>query len=244
MQIKLTLIIKIANLMTDYKRRCNMRNTGYVKVWGANNQIVIIEDGMERILGPEGLPGLSITINGNNNLIRIELPRYFEDCKLVIVGDNNYFSILSTYNKTKIKRAFFYISDGCSIEIGRNCYFNNGVTMMAKEKAGVKIVIGDDCVIASECTFRCGDGHTLINEYNGNPLNEPDDIIIEDHVWVGVRCLLLKGTYIAENSVVGAMALVNKKFDIPNVLVAGVPAKIIKSGINWDIADYKTYMDE
>jgi len=83
-----------------------------------------------------------------------------------------------------------------------------------------------------------------VNEYNGEPLNEPDDIVIENHVWVGARCILLKKAYIAENSVVGAMSLVNKRFDIPNVLIGGVPAKIIKSGINWDLADYKTYMDE
>ena len=84
----------------------------------------------------------------------------------------------------------------------------------------------------------------MINEYSGKPLNVPDDIYLEDHVWVGARCVLLKGAYLAENSVVGAMALVNKRFDIPNVLIGGVPAKIIKSGINWDLADYKTYVGE
>ena len=130
------------------------------------------------------------------------------------------------------------------INIGRNCYINNNATFIAKEKPGTKIVIGDNCIISAECLLRCGDGHTLVNEYTGQPLNEPDDIILEDHVWVGVRSVLLKKTYLSQNTVVGAMSLVNKKFDIPNVLIGGVPAKIIKSGINWDLADYQSYFEE
>lgn len=220
-----------------------MQESSTFKVWGANNTVLVVERGVERVLGPEGIPGLAITINGNNNMIRIEMPLRFSGCQLALVGDNNLFSIRAS-NKTRMLRVFFYIADGCAIEIGRNCFINNNASFIAKEKSGTRIVVGNDCVIAADCLLRCGDGHTLINEYNGTPLNEPDDIILEDHVWVGVRCVLLKGTYLAENSVVGAMALVNKRFDIPNVLLGGVPAKIIKSGINWDIADYQTYIDE
>ena len=220
-----------------------MQEGGFFKVWGANNSVTIVDRGIERRLGPDGLPGLAITINGNNNNVRIEMPLRFSESKLALVGDNNSFYIRSS-NKTRMLRVFFYIADGCGIEIGRNCYISNNASFIAKEKAGTRIIVGNDCAIAADCLLRCGDGHTLINEYNGNPLNEPDDIVLENHVWVGARCVLLKGAYLAENSVVGAMALVNKRFDIPNVLIGGVPAKIIKSGIDWDIADYKTYMGE
>ncbi len=221
----------------------DMQEDGVLKMWGANNSVVVVEHGVERTVGPEGIAGLAITINGNNNKVRIEMPLKFSNCQLVLVGDNNFFSILSS-KKTRMLRVFFYIADGCSIDIGRNCFINNNASFIAKEKAGTKITIGNDCVIAADCLLRCGDGHTMINEYSGKPLNVPDDIYLEDHVWVGARCVLLKGAYLAENSVVGAMALVNKRFDIPNVLIGGVPAKIIKSGINWDLADYKTYVGE
>ena len=220
-----------------------MQEQSIFKVWGANNSVTIIDSGGEHQLGPEGFPGLDISINGNNNNVRIELPMRFSESRLVIVGDNNAFSIRSS-NKSKILRVFFYIGDGCAIDIGRNCHINNNVSFIAKERAGTGIYVGNNCAIATECILRCGDGHTLINEYNGQPLNEPDDIIIGNHVWIGARCTVLKRAYIAENSVVGAMSLVNKRFDIPNILIGGVPAKIIKSGINWDLADYQTYMEE
>lgn len=219
-----------------------MREQNVLKIWGANNSIVIFERGVEHSLGPEGFPGLDIKINGNNNNVRIEMPQRFSDCKLIIIGDNNSFSIKSS-GRNRIYSAFFYIADGCSISIGSNCYINNNVSLIAKEKAGTKIQIGNNCAIATECILRCGDGHTMINEYNGHPLNAPEDIIIKNHVWIGARCVLLKKTYIERDSIVGAMSLVNKRFDIPNVLIGGVPAKILKSGINWDLASYHEYTE-
>ncbi len=213
------------------------------KVWGSNNRVAIVEKGIKYSMPDEGIEGLDLSIDGNNNDVLIEMPLNFVDCKLSLVGDNNSF-ILRSSRKTRFLKVVFYVADGCMIEIGRNCYINNNATFIAKEKQGTKIVIGDDCIISAECLIRCGDGHTLINEYTGEPLNEPDDIILEDHVWVGARSVLLKKTYLAQNSVVGAMSLVNKKFDIPNVLIAGVPAKIIKSGIDWDLADFHHYVEE
>ncbi len=37
---------------------------------------------------------------------------------------------------------------------------------------------------------------------------------------------------IADNCIVGAGSLVTKKFEEPNVVIAGHPAKVIKTGIN------------
>ncbi|MBP5399134.1 MAG: acyltransferase [Alphaproteobacteria bacterium] len=213
------------------------------KVWGSDNKVVIIENGVKYAMPDDGIEGLDISINGNNNNVLIEMPLNFVDCRLAVVGDGNTFVIKSS-RKTRFLKVLFYVADGCMINIGRNCYINNNATFIAKEKPGTKIVIGDNCIISAECLLRCGDGHTLVNEYTGQPLNEPDDIILEDHVWVGVRSVLLKKTYLSQNTVVGAMSLVNKKFDIPNVLIGGVPAKIIKSGINWDLADYQSYFEE
>ena len=51
-----------------------MREDGSLKIWGANNSVIVVDHGVEHELGPEGLPGLTININGNNNVVRIEMP--------------------------------------------------------------------------------------------------------------------------------------------------------------------------
>jgi len=53
-------------------------------------------------------------------------------------------------------------------------------------------------------------------------------IFIEDGVWIGANATILPGIKIKQGAIVAAGALVAK--DVPgNVVVAGVPAKIIKS---------------
>ncbi len=51
--------------------------------------------------------------------------------------------------------------------------------------------------------------------------------MIENNVWIGKGCTILKGVTIKRGSVIGANSLVNT--DIPEYSVAvGTPAKIIK----------------
>jgi len=52
-------------------------------------------------------------------------------------------------------------------------------------------------------------------------------VIIGKNVWIGANVTILKDVNIGDNSIIGAGAVVTK--DIPsNVIVGGVPAKIIK----------------
>lgn len=52
-------------------------------------------------------------------------------------------------------------------------------------------------------------------------------IIIDDDVWIGANCTILKGVTIGARSIIGAGSVVTK--DIPaDCIAAGNPAKIIK----------------
>jgi acetyltransferase-like isoleucine patch superfamily enzyme len=53
-------------------------------------------------------------------------------------------------------------------------------------------------------------------------------IMIDDDVWIGANAVVLPGTKIGKHTVIAAGAVVTK--DVPNYsLVAGIPAKIIKT---------------
>jgi len=60
------------------------------------------------------------------------------------------------------------------------------------------------------------------------------DVIIDDRVWNGEHVSFLKGSKISADSVVGSHAVVTKKFEQPNCVIAGFPAKIAKENIKWD----------
>jgi len=97
------------------------------------------------------------------------------------------------------------------------------------------INIGNNVLIAMNTIIRTSDGHTIINKGTKEILNMTKDINIDDNVWIGTNCVILKGALISRNSVVGACSLVNKKFEEENVIIAGSPARIIKKNIEWDI---------
>jgi acetyltransferase-like isoleucine patch superfamily enzyme len=62
-----------------------------------------------------------------------------------------------------------------------------------------------------------------------NPGLERDaDVSIGDNVWIGARSIILKGVVIGENALVGAGSVVTHSVP-PNTLVAGNPARIVKT---------------
>jgi len=56
---------------------------------------------------------------------------------------------------------------------------------------------------------------------------EVGQTIIGDNVWLGRNSMLLKDSLVSENSIVAAGSVVTKKFE-KNIIIGGVPAKIIK----------------
>ncbi len=128
--------------------------------------------------------------------------------------------------------AAYYDSEICvykngHLELGYG-YINSGTQIRCQNH----IVIGNGCFIARKVTIIDGDAHSII--YQDNHTNtETSEVIIGDHVWIGIGAIILKGVHIGSGSVIAAGAVVTK--DVPErSLVAGVPGKVIRENINWN----------
>lgn len=114
----------------------------------------------------------------------------------------------------------FYINYGKNTRFGKNIFINFGCTFL--DLGGIEIE--DGALLAP--------GVKLLSE--GHPL-EPCErkkltagkIHIKKNVWIGANATILAGVTVGENSVIAAGAVVSKDVP-PNVVVGGVPAKIIK----------------
>lgn len=53
------------------------------------------------------------------------------------------------------------------------------------------------------------------------------DVVLEENVWVGMGCTILKGVTIGKNSVIAAGSVVVHSIP-PNVLAGGNPARVLK----------------
>ena len=126
----------------------------------------------------------------------------------------------------------FRVYHSCRIWVHKNAvlvlgsgYMNtNGIIGCTK-----RITIGD-AIIAPNCYIIDSDFHRIIQ--NGKVINPPAPIKFSGHVWLGQNVTVLKGVTIGHDVCIGAKSLVTK--DIPdNSLAAGIPAKVIRSGIKW-----------
>jgi acetyltransferase-like isoleucine patch superfamily enzyme len=91
------------------------------------------------------------------------------------------------------------------------------------------IKMGNDVFIGENVTIRDSDNHKISDATR--PVSEP--IIIGDHVWIGINAILLKGANIGSGSIIAAGSLVTKSIP-PNALAAGIPAKVIREGVQWE----------
>ena len=145
-----------------------------------------------------------------------------------IYGNNNTIEI---HKNCVIKGAKFWIEDDKNkIEMGSYSTVEENAEFATIE--GCNIIIGEDCMISSEVTIRTGDSHSILNN-EGIRINSSQNIKVGNHVWIGNKAVLTKGSLVSDNSIVGSGALVNKVFEIKNCIIAGVPAKVIKEQISW-----------
>lgn len=75
--------------------------------------------------------------------------------------------------------------------------------------------------------------HSIIDAETGKRINFARDVEIGERVWVGQRCMLLKGSHIGEGSIIGAGSIVAAAIPAQS-LAAGCPARILRSGVTWD----------
>jgi acetyltransferase-like isoleucine patch superfamily enzyme len=114
-----------------------------------------------------------------------------------------------------------HINYGKHTKIGKNVFINFDCVFL--DLGG--ITIEDNVLIAPKVSL-------LTESHPLNP-NErqsliPKPIHIKKNVWIGANATILQGVTIGENSIVAAGSVVSK--DVPdNVVVGGIPAKIIKN---------------
>ena len=170
-----------------------------------------------------------ITFCGKNNTVEIRDGAILKNCTMRIAGNGNHIVFC--------ERSFAKGADLCTeddenrIEIGQRTNLCGKIHLAAIE--GTKILIGEDCLFSSEIVFRTGDSHSIL-DLEGNRTNPSQDIVIGDHVWLGHRVLINKGVELGANNIVGTAAVVTKSIPETHSVIAGIPAKVVKTGVNWD----------
>ena len=96
-----------------------------------------------------------------------------------------------------------------------------------------QISFGNDCLLSWDILIMDTDEHPIINQ-NGIRTNPDKPILVGNHVWIGCKCTLLKGTEIPNNTVVAAGTLLTSAFSGENQVIGGNPPAVLKSDVRWE----------
>ena len=96
-----------------------------------------------------------------------------------------------------------------------------------------QISFGKDCLLSWDILIMDTDEHPIYNQ-EGIRTNPDKPILVGNHVWIGCKCTLLKGTEIPNNTVVAAGTLLTSAFSGKNQIVGGNPPTILKNNVRWE----------
>lgn len=109
------------------------------------------------------------------------------------------------------------------ISIGKRTFLNTEIRFGCSRAT---ITIGNHCQIGPRVSFETMN-HTP--RHSGEKRGgTPENIVVEDEVWIGCGAIILPGVTIGRGAVVAAGAVVNRDVE-PYTMVGGVPAKPIKT---------------
>ena len=149
------------------------------------------------------------------------------------LGDNVSITARFLSNNVGITNpAFLECSEAGKIEIGNNSGLTSPII-----SSKISIKIGDYVNIGGNVRIFDHDFHSL-NYLDRRDADrdlenvKKEKVIIEDDVFIGTNVIILKGVHIGARSIIAAGSVVSLKNIPHDSLVAGNPAKIIKSDIN------------
>lgn len=117
---------------------------------------------------------------------------------------------------------------GGELTFGKNFCITANSKIICKEK----IYFGDNCLISWDCLFMDTDFHKILS-YNGVVTNKNKPIKVGNHVWFGCQCMVLKGSDIANNSIIAAGSIVKNHLKQNNTIYCGIPATLSKQNVFW-----------
>lgn len=109
------------------------------------------------------------------------------------------------------------------IEIGDEVLTNNNIFICASNI----IKIGSNTLIGEGVTIMDFEAHK-INPEKRKEVGKIGEVIIGENVWIGNNVTILKNSHIGKNCIIAAGAVVSGVFP-NNVIIGGVPAKIIRT---------------
>ena len=117
-------------------------------------------------------------------------------------------------------------AEGGTLEIGEGCFFNNGCMAVAKER----ITIGNRAAFGPNVLIYDHDHDISSAESIHDSGYKTSPVVIGDDVWIGANTVILRGTVIGRDCVVGAGSVLKGVYPAGSVIVQKRTENIYEKG--------------
>ena len=232
---------------TDTHLQINILGIKYKFKRNHLNNINIIQGMNNEIISDESIRNINVNISikgSNNKIIMNQLSGLNSDIQININANNSLIDIsnIGVIGKLVIicGRVWGEQTENIHIKIGYGTSIESAQLECIHKDTN--LIIGENCMISSDVFIMNSDHHPIFDEQN-NIINKAGDLIIGNHVWIGRKVNILKNSKIGDNSIIGFGSIVTKQFTENNVAIAGIPAKIVKRNIKWEI-NHPSFLDK
>ena len=177
-------------------------------------------------------------------------PKIFIDSDTVSYGmikigriGNNIFnpskSTLTFWDKGKVNfQGTCKLSRGCHIRVQGNAILDIGDNFYSSSNLNLQcdksIAIGRNVTIGWNVSILDTDYHKYFDITKQRYSIPSKPIVVEDNVWIGYGCSIMKGTHIAQHTIVSAGSVVSGNFMAENVVIKGNPATVARDNVMID----------
>ncbi len=121
-----------------------------------------------------------------------------------------------------------YISKDAVVKIaGRQKHSSCGMTSDVRIMAEKSIEIGYDSLISWDVLITDSDWHDI------EGVQRSAAVVIGNKVWISHGVSILKGAVVPSGCIISSKSLVASSIEVENALVAGIPAVVKRTGVEW-----------
>jgi acetyltransferase-like isoleucine patch superfamily enzyme len=117
------------------------------------------------------------------------------------------------------------IQVGRNVAVGRGCSVNTGVVLQGLGR----IEVGECVVLSRGCMLLDANLDIATLTRSGQRCHVPSAVRIGSRSWIGANAIILPGVELGPETIVGAGSIVTESFPQGRVVIAGNPARIIRT---------------
>lgn len=152
------------------------------------------------------------------------------------IFDKKYSRTIWQVSGTVVFKGRASIGHGSKISVNKDAELVLGndfiITAETELVSQKRIQFGNNVLISWDCLIMDTDFHPIYDD-QGEYINPNKPIIVGNNVWIGCRNVILKGSNIADGSVIGTNSLLNRDISLESGIYAGNPIRLVKKNISW-----------